>query len=1268
VTRFRARLLAVGAAAMLLIGLAPATITATQPAPPGKVAKAVFFTSDGLRQDLVAKYAKDGLMPTMGGFLKNGTSAAHNGLRTQAPPNTGAGWYSLATGAWPAVHGSTNNTFHRMGQPFTGRTAAFDPNVLQAESIAQSAERGGLKVAQVEWAGGRNATIKGPTIDFQQFFSGRGVATNFIGKAGEPLFDDASFIQSFGLQFDHPAGYAGQAPYAGAAPAPAAGWSGTLPTTYSPAMEMHLRVLDFGTDKYGLDAWIFDSTNDSTTDYDRVLFSRTKNAADTVGILAKGQWADVKVKLTGLALVNGQPNPLEGKTAGFLVKVEELTGDLSRVRLFHTSVSRAQATWPTWPGESGFTGDFEEYLAQTFPTSTAADFAILEAGVTSEDTYVQQGLYWSTGHWPMLRYVVDTYKPDLLLAGMPTTDEFQHQFLGLVSPKLPNGQANPAYDDTDLNGVADGRVAARDGYIREAYKESDETLTLARSLMGSNVTTFVASDHGFAPQFLAIDGSRPLVDAGLLQFPQTSNCRPATAEGIFGKAKACWAGGALQIYLNVVGRDPDPRPADARSATLPDGSPNPKFIPDPRIPAADVAATVAALKTRYLGLTDPNDWTHDGQPESWKMIDRAYTQAEARFIPNGPNSTADMAHPTRTGDLVVFAYPPYQFDAETPGQLVAFSHFFGQHGYVPDVQDLAANVNMRATFLAGGQAIGKGSVDAATIDLAPTLAYLLRIPEPQHSQGIVQLGVLPNGPAPKRVNIIGLNDFHGQLDPTTLAFDGINANVGGAAFLASMFDEESKRLPGSELLVAAGDNVGASPPNSALLQDMPAIDVENAWGLDATSLGNHEFDYGVERLKQHIARAKFPFLATNVVETATGKIPSYLRRSKVFIVNGTPVGVIGAELQNTPELVSAGATAGLTFLPEAERIKAESIRLKRAGVRVQVVVIHQGTNDGVNPIGNAAGVPWVGPILGIADALQGTTVDAMVVGHTHRISNLMRGHILITEGINAGVSYSVLQLIISKGDVQWAGGATRVAKDIGVPARADVKAIVDKANADTAPLRNLVIGSQTADIKRDPNRITESAMGNLITDAMVEKYPEVDGAYTNSGGLRQDLVCTPPSATEGPCEITWGEMFAVLPFGNSTVILTLTGDQFRQAFLNGFQPACDPNFAGGTGRFPQISGFKVTYHCNGTTPVVDGMWKTPDGVAGPATPIGPSDTVRFVTNDFMYTGGDGYTIFKSGTDVKQTGDLLLDVAIAYVEAHSPVSAAPEGRITKGQSG
>ncbi len=1195
--------------------------------------KAVFFAADGLRQDLVEKYADRGVMPTMRGFLRNGAVATNHGLLTQAPPNTGAGWYSLATGAWPGVHGSTNNTFHINGQPFANRTTAFDPNVLQAESIAQSAERGGLKVAQVEWAGGRNATIQGPTIDFRSFFSGRGVATNFIGSAGDELFDDVPFITAFGLQFDHPAGYAGQAPFPGAAPVPATGWSGALPATFSPPMEMRLRVLDFGVDKYGLNAWIFDSRNDGRTRYDKVLFSKTKSAADSVGILREGEWADVKVTIQGGAL--------NGLTAGFLVKVEELNRDLSRVRLFHTSVSRALATWPGF-SEPGFTGDFAEYLAQKFPTSTAADFAILEAGVTSEETYVEQGLFWSTAHLPMLKYVAKKYKPDLLLVGMPTTDEFQHQFLGLVSPKLPGGAKNPAFDDVDLNGVKDGRVTERERFIRTAYQEADETLTLARNLIGKDPTTFVASDHGFAPQFLAIDASQPLVEMGLLSRPQTSNCRPATGETI-GKAKVCWAGGAAQIYLNVAGRDP------AGGGFT-------------QVAATDVAATVAAIKAKYLGLVDPNDWTHDGQPEGWKMIDRVFTKAEARYIPNGAGSTTDMAHPTRTGDVIAFAYPPYQYDAETPGTLVAPSHFFGQHGYVPDVQDLKANINMRATFIAGGKGIDKEKVKARSIDLAPTLAYLLGVPEPQHSQGRVLLEIVEGGNKVKPISIVGLNDFHGQLDPTTLAYDGINQSVGGASFLATMFDEDLKALPGPGLILAAGDNVGASPPNSGLLQDTPAIDVENAWGMDATSYGNHEFDYGVARLLMHQDRANFPFLATNIIETATGRAPDWVTPSVVFRINGVKVGVIGAELQETPELVSAGATAGLTFLAEAPRIKAESERLRRQGVKVQIVVIHQGTGVGTNTVGNSVGVPWDGPILGIADALQDTTVDAMIVGHTHRISNLMRGDILITEGINAGTSYSVLQLMVEDGDVQWAGGATRVAKNLGVAARPDVAAIVADANAQTAELRNQVIGTQLNDITRAPTRLFESEMGNLVADSMRLKYPGVDAAYTNSGGLRANLVFTPPSAGEQPGEITWGEVFAVLPFGNRSTIITLTGAQLQTAFLTGFKPSCDPAFGGLTGRFPQISGLKVQFHCDGINPVVDNMWKTPDGIAGPQTLIGPTDSIRIVTNDFMYGGGDGYTIFASATDVAQPGDDLLQVTIDYITANSPVDPQVEGRI------
>ena len=125
-------------------------------------------------------------------------------------------------------------------------------------------------------------------------------------------------------------------------------------------------------------------------------------------------------------------------------------------------------------------------------------------------------------------------------------------------------------------------------------------------------------------------------------------------------------------------------------------------------------------------------------------------------------------------------------------------------------------------------------------------------------------------------------------------------------------------------------------------------------------------------------------------------------------------------------------------------------------------------------------------------------------------------------------------------------------------------------------------------------------------------------------------MVAPPSASEQPGEITWGEVFAVLPFGNRTVILTLTGAQLEQAFVNGFSPACNPAIS--TGRFPQISGLTVTYTCNGTTPSSTGMWKAP--VAWRARhPIGPTDTVRLVTNDFMFTGGDGYTVLAQGTDV-----------------------------------
>src|SRR4029077_9466446 len=204
----------------------------------------LFFASDGMRQDLVEKYAQQGVVPGFRDLLRKGVKASDNGLLTQAPPNTGAGWFTLATGAWPAVTGSPNNTFHINGAPFTGSTPAFGTtNILQAETIAQSAERGGLKGPQMRVGGGPRGNIQGPPLDFRTFLSGRGVTTNYVSPT-----DIAKFVAAFGVQYDHPAGFASQPACPQAAPTPATGWT-NVPGSFSPAMEMRMRVVDFGVDK-----------------------------------------------------------------------------------------------------------------------------------------------------------------------------------------------------------------------------------------------------------------------------------------------------------------------------------------------------------------------------------------------------------------------------------------------------------------------------------------------------------------------------------------------------------------------------------------------------------------------------------------------------------------------------------------------------------------------------------------------------------------------------------------------------------------------------------------------------------------------------------------------------------------------------------------------------------------------------------------------------------------------------------------------------------
>ena len=354
----------------------------------------------------------------------------------------------------------------------------------------------------------------------------------------------------------------------------------------------------------------------------------------------------------------------------------------------------------------------------------------------------------------------------------------------------------------------------------------------------------------------------------------------------------------------------------------------------------------------------------------------------------------------------------------------------------------------------------------------------------------------------------------------------------------------------------------------------------------------------------------------------------------MFNVNGVRVGVIGATVRNDAGAGGRGQHRG-PVVPRRGRADQAGVRAAARGAasRCRSSSSTRARCVGANPIDGLPAAPWDGPINGIVDALQDTTVDLVIAGHTHRIANTVVGRIPVVEGVNAGGSYSVAQLMLKDGDVAWTGASTRVAKNIGVAPRADVQAIVDEANAETAPLRNQVIGTRSDrhPARPDaPDRVGDGQPRRRRDARRSTRRPRRRSPTRAACG--PDIPSTPPSPPTQPGRRSrTARCSPCCRSATATVIETLTGAQLTAALLNGFKPPCG-NSAVATGRFPQVSGLKITFHCNGIVPVVDTSveGRRPGGTL---TPVGPTDTVRFVTNDFMFTGGDGYTAFAQGTDV-----------------------------------
>jgi 5'-nucleotidase len=547
------------------------------------------------------------------------------------------------------------------------------------------------------------------------------------------------------------------------------------------------------------------------------------------------------------------------------------------------------------------------------------------------------------------------------------------------------------------------------------------------------------------------------------------------------------------------------------------------------------------------------------------------------------------------------------------------------------------------------------------------------------------------------IHVLAFNDLHGHLDGSTSG-NIYGRYAGGAASLGQALNTRRIAHKGRSMTVFAGDSIGATPLVSGLFEDEPTIVALNLMGVDAASVGNHEFDRG----KTHLTRmqnggceaacigtpypdrggnfeptfpgANFTYLAANVKNDDGSQ---FLKGSvvKTFTtIGGTrvKVGVIGAVLEATPTIVTPSGVKGLKFLNETKAANDEAKALAAQGVKTNVLVIHQGGAQSSAPTrpGDCVGALRGSDIEKIATDLD-KSIRIIVSGHTHqeyrcivKINGIDR---LITSASSQGRILTDITMNIDDltGELVSASATNIVVENatnpntqaprIADPQKAldDLTRLADHYRRLSAPKANRVIGRVTGDM---PNNTTlptgEVLLGDVIADAqLAATVPtgKAQFAFMNPGGIRAPgFQFNQISAGERPGEVTYGEAFTVQPFGNSLVTMTLTGEQVRNVLEQQFT-GCRGQL---TTRILQVSkGFSYEQSagaadCAGKIGAI-----TFDG-----KPIDPKATYRVTVNSFLSSGGDGFTTFAEGKELVG-GDLDLDALIAYFAAN-PAGVAP----------
>ena len=551
---------------------------------------------------------------------------------------------------------------------------------------------------------------------------------------------------------------------------------------------------------------------------------------------------------------------------------------------------------------------------------------------------------------------------------------------------------------------------------------------------------------------------------------------------------------------------------------------------------------------------------------------------------------------------------------------------------------------------------------------------------------------------------LSYNDFHGAIDPPAGTGAVVNAGgtstpAGGVEYLATWLKKlraEAASEGRQTTTVGAGDLIGASPLVSAAFHDEPTIELMNEIGLQVSSVGNHEFDEGVDELIRMqnggchpvdgcqdgdgFGGADFTYLAANTINNKTG-LP-ILPPVDIKFIKGVPVGFVGLTLEGTASIVNPAGIKNVLFTDEIETANKWGNLLKLFGVKAQVLLVHEGGQQafGVPTPGVSDCSAFSGPIVSIVAGLN-PEFGLVASGHTHRfyscvLPNSAGTSVVTSAGSNGqlitDIDYSLdrrsgkfasitaRNVIVENGVPDGNGGWLKDEKGVFLKnpdtVDANAKKVADKYRTAVAPIANKVVGRITEDITRTPTPAGETPLGDVIADAQLA-YTRSNGAVIalmNPGGIRADFDAEASSGGEAVGEVTYGEAFTVQPFNNLVVTQTLTGAQLKEVLEQQFT-----GYAGQTStKILQVSA-GLTYSYDRTA----ALGSRVSALALNATAIDPAASYRVTTNDFLANGGDGFTRLTAGTERTTAPGFDIDALVAYLGAGAPVAPGPANRIT-----